>query len=209
MYYYRTSNKDNYEDDIRNVNNKIDIVYTSLENIIQDTNDLLQLFNSRINDNIPNENIFYKNIDVEADNRFKLIFTCKSQSSDIYKYIFHIFIKSDFNNINLKFIINNKDFAYDIVVDKLKYLKIEEKFIFNKVENFKIYLKTDKPLTIMKYSSYEVLINYHPVTILNNQDHIKRLIYKTNELDNEVKENNKLIREFILKNIKKDNLPIK
>ena len=60
----------------------------------------------------------------------------------------------------------------------------------------------------MGYSSYEVLVNYHPVTILNNQDHIKRLIYKTNKLDDEVKEN-KLIREFILKNIEKDNLPIK
>ena len=205
-YYYRKPNKNNYEDDIRNLNNKIDIVYTSLENIIEERNDLLQLFNSRINDNIPNENIFHKNIDV--DNRFKLIFICKSEPSDIYKYIFHIFIKSDFNNINLKFIINNKDFTYDVYIDKLKYLKIEEKFIFNKVENFKIYLKTDKPLTIMVYSSYEVLVNYHPVTILNNQDHIKRLIYKTNKLDDEVNENNKLIREFISKNIEKDDLPI-
>ena len=209
MYYYRESTKDNYEDDIRNLNNKIDIVYTSLENIIQDRNDLLQLFNSRINDNIPNENIFNENIDVDSDGRFKLIFTCKSQPSDIYKYSFHIFVKSDFNNINLKFIINNKDFNYDLVVDKFYYLRIEEKFIFNKVENFKIYLKTDKPLTIMKYSSYNTLINYHEATILNNQDHIKRLIYKTNKLDGEVKENNKLIREFILKNIEKDDLPIK
>ena len=208
-YYYRKPNKDNYEDDIRNLNNKIDIVYTSLENVIEERNDLLQLFNSRINDNIPNENIFHENIDVDADNRFKLIFTCKSEPSDIYKYIFHIFIKSDFNNINLKFIINNKDFTYDIFVDKLKYLKIEKKIIFNKVENFKIYLKADKKLTIMRYSSYEALVNYHPVTILNNQDHIKRLIYKTNKLDDEVKENNKLIREFILKEIKKDDLPIK
>ena len=209
MYYYRESTKDNYQDDIINLNNKIDIVYTSLENIIQNRNDLLQLFNSRINSNIPNENIFNENIDVDADNRFKLIFTCKSKPSDIYKYIFHIFIKSDFNEVNLKFIINNKDFTYDIFVDKLKYLKIEEKFIFNEIQNFKIYLKTNKPLTIMKYSSYEVLINYHEATILNNQDHIKRLIYKTNKLDDEVKENNKLIREFILKNIKKDDLPIK
>ena len=207
MYYYREKN--NYEDDIRNLNNKIDIVYSLLENITKDRNDLLILFNSRINDNIPNENIFNENIDVDSDGRFKLIFTCKSQPSDIYKYIFHIFIKSDFNNINLKFIINNKDFEYDIVVDKFYYLRIEEKFIFNKVENFKIYLKTDKPLTIMKYSSYEVLINYHEATILNNQDHIKRLIYRTNKLDGEVKENNKLIREFILKDIKKDDLPIK
>ena len=189
--------------------NKIDIVYTSLENIIQDRNDLLQLFNPRINDNIPNENIFLENIDVDADNRFKLIFTCKSQPSDIYKYNFHIFIKSDFNNINLKFIINNKDFKYDVYVNKFYHLKIEEKFIFNKVENFKIYLKTDKKLTIMGYSSYEVLVNYHPVTIINNQDHIKRLIYKTNKLDDKVKENNNLIREFILKNIEKDDLPIK
>ena len=209
MYYYRESTKDNYEDDIRNLNNKIDIVYTSLEIIIEDRNDLLQLFNSRINDNIPNENIFHENIDVDADNRFKLIFTCKSEPSDIYKYIFHIFIKSDFNNINLKFITNNKDFAYNIYVNKFYYLKIEEKFIFNEIQNFKIYLKTDKPLTIMKYSSYEVLINYHEAIIFNNQDHIKRLIYKTNKLDDEVKENNKLVREFILKNIEKDDLPIK
>ena len=197
-YYYRKPNKDNYDDDIRNLNNKIDIVYTSLENIIQDRNDLLQLFSSRINDNIPNENIFHENIDVDADNRFKLILICKSEPSDIYKYIFHTFIKSDCNNINFKFIINNKDFTYDVYVDKLEYLKIEEKFIFNKVENFKIYLRTDKPLTIMGYSSYEVLVKYHPVTILNNQDHIKRLIYKTNKLDDKLKENNKLIREFIL-----------
>ena len=105
----------------------------------------------------------------------------------MYKYVFHIFIKSDFNNVNLKFIINDKDFTYDVYVDKLKYLKIEEKFIFNEVENFKIYLKTDKPLTVMKYNSYEVLINYHEATILNNQDHIKRLIYKTNKLDNKLK----------------------
>ena len=209
MYYYRRSNKNNYEDDIRNLHNKIDIVYSLLENITKDRNDLFVLFNSRINDNIPNENIFHDDIDVDADDRFKLIFTCKSEPSDIYKYIFHIFIKSDFNNINLKFIINNKDFEYDIVVNKFYYLKIEKKFIFNKVENFKIYLKTDKLLTIMGYSSYEVLVNHHPVTILNNQDHIKRLIYRTNKLDNEVKENNKLIREFILKNIEKDDLPIK
>ena len=209
MYYYRKSTKDNYEDDIRNLNNKIDIVYTSLENIIEERNDLLQLFNFRINDNIPNENIFHDDVYVDSDGRFELIFICKSEPSDICKYIFHIFIKSDFNNINLKSIIYNKDFTYDVDVDKLKYLKIEEKFIFNKVENFKIYLKTDKKLTIMGYSSYEVLVNYHPVTILNNQDHIKRLIYKTNKLDDKLKENNKLIREFILKNIEKDDLPIK
>ena len=167
------------------------------------------MFNSRININIPDENIFHDDVYVDSDNRFKLIFTCKSKSSDIYKYIFHKFIKSDFNNINLKFIINNKDFTYDIFVDMLKYLKTEEKFIFNKVENFKIYLKCDKPLTILSYSSYEVLINYHEAAILNNQDHIKRLIYKTNKLDDKLKENNKLIREFILKNIEKDDLPIK
>ena len=209
MYYYRGSNKNDYQNDIRNLNNKIDIVYSLLENVTKDRNDLLILFNSRINDNIPNENIFNEDIDVDVDNRFKLIFKCVCKPSDIYKYVFHMFIKSDFNNVNLKFIINNKDFDYNIYINKFYYLKIEEKFIFNKVENFKIYLKTDKPLTIMGYSSYEVLLNYHPVTILNNQDHIKRLIYKTNKLDEKLDENNKLIREFILKNIEKDDLPIK
>ena len=208
MNYYRRPNKDNFEDDIKNLNTKIDIIYTSLGNINKERNDLLQLFNSRINDNIPDENIFNDDIKVDADDRFKLIFTCKSEPSDIYKYVFHIFIKSDHNKVNIKFIINNEDFNYDIVVNKYKYLKIEEKCIFNKVENFKIYLKTDKPLTIMKCSSYEVLINYHDATILNNQDHIKRLIYKTNKLDNKFKENNKLIREFILSDIEKYDLPI-
>ena len=167
------------------------------------------LFNSRINHNVSNENIFHDDIKLDGDNWFKLIFTCKSKPSDIYKYIFHIFIKCDYNEVNLKFIINNKDFTYDIFDDKLKYLKIEEKFIFNKVENFKIYLKCDKLLTIHRYSSYEVLINYHEVSVLNNQDHIKRLIYKTNKLDEKLDENNKLIREFIFKDIKKDDLPIK
>ena len=209
MYYYRRSNKNDYEDDISNLNNKIDIIYSLLENITKDRNDLFILFNSRINHNVANENIFHNDIYVDADNRFKLIFTCKSKPSDIHKYIFHIFIKCDYNKVNLKFIINNKDFTYDIFVHKLRYLEIEEKFIFNKVNNFKIYLKTDKPLTILSYSTYEVLINYHEANVLNNQDHIKRLIYKTNKLDEKLDENNKLIREFILENIEKDDLPTK
>ena len=79
MNYYRKSNKDNFEDDIRNLNNKIDIIYTSLGNINEERNDLLQLFNSRINDNIPDENIFNDDIKIDNDNRFKLIFTCKSE----------------------------------------------------------------------------------------------------------------------------------
>ena len=132
-YYYRKPNKDNFEDDIRNLNNKIDIIYTSLGDIIQDRNDLLVLFNSRINDNTPEENIFNDDIIVDGDERYKLIFTCKFLSGNAYKYVFHIFIKSDFKNINLKFIINNKDFTYDVIVNKFKYLKIEEKFVFNKV----------------------------------------------------------------------------
>ena len=129
-YYYRKSAESNNKDDIRNLNNKIDIIYSLLENTIQDRNDLLQLFNSRINDNIPNENLFHDDIKVDSDNRYKLIFTCKSKSSDIYKYIFHTFIKSDYNEANLKFIINNKDFTYDIFVNKLKYLK-KKKSLFS------------------------------------------------------------------------------
>ena len=88
MYYYRKSTKDDYEDDIRNLNKKIDIIYSLLENITKDRNDLLILFNSRINANIPDKNIFHDDIYVDADNRFKLIFTCKSKSSDIYKLLF-------------------------------------------------------------------------------------------------------------------------
>ena len=211
-YYYRKSTKNDYEDDIRNLNNKIDIIYTSLENIIQDRNDLLVLFNSRINDNIPNENIFNDDIYVDGGDRYKLIFTGKSLIGNVYKYVFHIFIKSDNHDMNFKFIINNKYFTYDVFVNKFKYIKIEQNFIFNKVENFKIYLKSNKPLVIMKCSSYEVLIKYHGATVLNNQDSIKELYYLNKKLDENLNEkldqNNKLIREFILKDIQKDDLPI-
>ena len=103
------------------------------------------------------------------------------------------------NEVNLKFIINNKDFNYDISINKYKYIKIEEKFVFNKIQNFKIYLKSDKPLSIMKYTSYEILINYNEASILNQEEHIKRLIYKTNKLYEGFAENNKLIKEYILK----------
>ena len=71
------------------------------------------------------------------DNRFKLIFTCKSEPSDIYKYIFHIFIKCDYNELNLKFIINNKDFTYNIYVNKFHYSKIEEKLFSMKFKTLK------------------------------------------------------------------------
>ena len=213
MYYYRKSNKNDYEDDIRNLNNKIDIIYSLLENITKDRNDLSILFNSRINHNVANENILHDDIYVDADDRFKLIFTFKSESGNVYKNVFHIFIKSDHNEINLKFIINDKDYSYNIFINKFKYLKIEEKFIFNKVENFRIYLKKDKPIIIMKYSSYEVLIKYHGASVLNNQSNIRELYYLNKKLDENLNEkldeNNKLIREFMLKDIKKDNLPIK
>ena len=54
MYYYRRSNENDYEDYIRNLDNKIDIIYSLLENTTKDRDDLLILFNSRINDKVPN-----------------------------------------------------------------------------------------------------------------------------------------------------------
>ena len=35
MNYYRKSNKYNYEDDIKNLNTKIDIIYTSLGKLLK------------------------------------------------------------------------------------------------------------------------------------------------------------------------------
>ena len=180
----------------------------SLSNIIEERNNLLQIFNSRI----PIENIFNKDIKVDSDGKFKLIYICKSKPSDIHKYIFHMFIKSDFNNIKLKFLINNKDFIYDIVVNNFKYLKIEENFVFDKVETFKIYLKTDKPITIMKYSSYETLINNIENTILNNQNHIKKLLNKSNTNNTKFDKISELIDIIIsdeYNNIYKTFFPIK
>ena len=88
------------------------------------------MFNSRINTNIPDENIFNEDVYIDADNRYKLVFTGKSLSGNVYKYVCQIFIKCDHNEVNLKFIINNKDFTYDnLLINKFEYLKIEQKFI--------------------------------------------------------------------------------
>ena len=62
MNYYRTSSENNNKEEIRNLNNKIDIFYNLLENNIEERNDLLILFNFRINNNIPDENILNENI---------------------------------------------------------------------------------------------------------------------------------------------------
>ena len=157
MYYYRKLSKDNYEDDIRNLNNKIDIIYNLLENVSKDRDDLLILFNSRINTNIPDEDIFNEDVFVDADNRYKLVFIGKSLSGNVYKYVFRIFIKCDYNEVNLKFLINNKDFTYNnLYANKLKYLKIEQKFIFNKIDNFKIYLKM-KYLKKIKFNIFSYI----------------------------------------------------
>ena len=63
MNYYRKNSENKYKDDIKNLNNKIDIVYNLLDNTIEERNDLLILFNSRIN-NVPDENILNENIKV-------------------------------------------------------------------------------------------------------------------------------------------------
>ena len=183
MNYYRRPNKDNYGDDIRNLNYKIDIVYTSLGNIIEERNDLLQLFNSRINDNIPDDNIFNDDIKVDDDNRFKLIFTCKSEPSDIYKYVFHIFIKSDFNNINLKFIINNKDFNYDILDKKLNNYHTK----FHKINEMIDIIMSDEYTKI--YKTHYPMKNYDL-----SQD---RFFIYSEIIDNPLKKNTYIIFEYI------------
>ena len=95
-YYRKNSNNANNKEEIRTLNNKIDIVYSLLEDNIENRNDLLILFNSRINDNIPHENILNENIRV-INNRYNLIFTAKSKIGDIYKYVFHIFIECNYD----------------------------------------------------------------------------------------------------------------
>ena len=210
MQYYRTSTSKNNKEDIKLLNNHVTTIYNKLNNYIDERDNLLSIFNNRINQDIPDENTLYENIDVNPDDEFKEIFLCKSKPSNIYKYVFHIFIKSDYNNVNLRFIVNSVDLSYDIFVNKFKYIKIVvKKFIFNKIENFKVYLKTDKPLPIMEYSSYEVLLNYHESTIFNNQSSVRRLTHMTNDLEEKLKHNNTLIRKFILTNFERDDVPIK
>ena len=45
-----------------------------MNNYIDERDNLLSLFNNRINQDIPDENILYENIDVNPDEEFKEIF---------------------------------------------------------------------------------------------------------------------------------------
>ena len=60
----------------------------------------------------------------------------------------------------------------------------------------------------MECSSYEILLNYHKSSILNNENYIKRLTHLTNKLEERLKHNNTLIRKFILTSIEKDDVYI-
>ena len=86
MNYHRKSNKDNFQEDIKDLNNKIDTIYTSLSNIIEERNNLLQIFNSRI----PNENIFNKDIKVDSDNKYQINLSYVNQNHLIFTNIFFI-----------------------------------------------------------------------------------------------------------------------
>ena len=93
MQYYRTSTSNNNKEDIKLLNNHVSTIYNKLNNYVDERDNLLSLFNNRINQDILDENIFYYDIKVDSDNRYKLIFTCKSKPSDIYIYIYiYIFI---------------------------------------------------------------------------------------------------------------------
>ena len=136
MNYCRKSSSNNNKEEIELLNNHVNTIFTKSNNFIEERDDLLLLFNTRINEN--NKNILYKNIEIEV-NKFKKVFTCQSKIGKIYEYIFHIFIKSDFNNIDLHFVINNVSYKMNIVIDKMKYTKIEDDYIFSEIENFGVY----------------------------------------------------------------------
>ena len=85
----------------------------------------------------------------------------------------------------------------------MRILKIDD-ILKNNVNYIGTYSKDNVPL-----------LKNNQSTIINLQDSDKKgshwVSYKRigKKLDDKLKENNKLIREFILKNIKKDDLPIK
>ena len=74
LQYYRTSTSNNNREDIKLLNNHVATIYNKLNNYIDERDNLLSLFNNRINQDIPDENVFYENIDVNPDDEFKEIF---------------------------------------------------------------------------------------------------------------------------------------
>ena len=72
-------------------NNHVNTTYNKLDNYIDERDNLLSLLNNRINQDIPDENIVYKNIDVNPDDEFKEIFYA-NQNHRISINIFFIYL---------------------------------------------------------------------------------------------------------------------
>ena len=49
-------------------------IYNKLNNYIDERDNLLSLFDNRINQDVPDENILYENIDINPDDEIKEIF---------------------------------------------------------------------------------------------------------------------------------------
>ena len=69
MQYYRTSTSNNNKEDIKLLNNHVSIIYNKLNNYIDERDDSLSLFNNRINQDIPGENIFHDDIKIDSSNK--------------------------------------------------------------------------------------------------------------------------------------------
>ena len=91
MHYYRKSTSNNGREDLKLLNNHVNTIYNELNNYIDERDNLLSLFNNKIIDNIPDENILYENIDVDPDNEFKEIFYA-NQNHQISINIFFIYL---------------------------------------------------------------------------------------------------------------------
>ena len=91
MQYYRTSTSNNNKEDTKLLNNHMSTIYNKLNNYIDERDNLLSLFNNRINQDIPVENIFHDDIKVDADNRYKLILYV-NQNLVIFIDIFFIYL---------------------------------------------------------------------------------------------------------------------
>ena len=182
--------------DISNLNNHITEIYDKINDYFVK----FHLLNMRINSK-HFDNILYWDQYVFKDNHFVNVFDVKAKSGK-NTYIFHLFIKSKFNEVEIRFLFDNLLYVKNIKISDFEYVILEEILFFDTDTEFKFYVKADKDIQILAYSSYEIISVIDYDLMLENKKHIGFLQNQIFNLSKRIKLNHENISHYILK--KKD-----
>ena len=204
MNYYRDDDSESIPNNIKRLDKNIDKIYMKMDNMIKDRENLLNIFDMRINSDFM-KNILFQDINFGVDRYVDIFHEIDGKIGD-YLYNFHLFITSKYHKIKMNFIIHNVSFNRVVTVNKYGYINLKQAFSFNIPTKFRFYMKSDKIVTVLRFSSFDVIYDSkkNDELILENKRQISLLKREIFELSRLIKINKENICNYVLEKIKKD-----